>query len=100
MQYVELSHLHGPTGRVCCPDPQVRCALNAALWEFWHLHSLLLVFLQFVRYSMSRQFPEGLLFNRCSGHTPVAGRGGRSLAGFFGALEGNAGFCMTAGHMG
>ena len=50
--------------------------------------------------SMSRQFPEGLLFNRCSGHTPVAGRGGRLLAGFFGALEANAAFCMTAGHMG
>ena len=48
--------------------------------------------IQLVRYSMSRQFPEGKLFNRCSGHTPWAGRGGRISAEFFGALEANAAF--------
>ena len=75
-----------PAGPLCAE----RCSVG--ILAVWHLHSLLLVFLQFVRYSMSRQFPEGLLFNRSSGHTPVAGRGGRISAGFFGALEANAAF--------
>ena len=42
--------------------------------------------------ALTRMSAVGLLFNRCSGHTPVAGRGGRISAGFFGALEANAAF--------